>query len=64
MLNCLDASKGLDRVNHAKLFHRLSIMGVLSYPIRILGYCYASQPMAVRWSNAIIIYCIRIFHCF
>ncbi len=45
----LDASKAFDRVNHAKLFHKLSLRGV---PCRILLFWYAKQTMMVRWGDA------------
>ena len=49
----LDASKAFDRVNHTKLFQKLSLRGVPGYLIRILAYWYTNQTMMVRWGNAI-----------
>ncbi len=36
----LDACKAFDRVNHTKLFHKLSLRGVPRYLIRILVFWY------------------------
>ncbi len=48
-----DDSKTFDRINHAKLFHKLSIRGVPGYLIRILVYWYARQIITVRLGDAI-----------
>ncbi len=50
----LDDSKVFDRVNHGKLFHKLSLSTMLHYLIRILLYWYTNQimTMMVRWGDA------------
>ena len=47
----IDASKAFDRINHYKLFLKLSNCGVPSYLIRILVYWYSHQTMRVKWGN-------------
>ena len=49
----IDASKAFDRVNHEKMFLKLSRSGVPSFLIRILVYWYSHQTMRVRWGNVI-----------
>ncbi len=48
----LDASKAFDRVNHGKLFKKLS-EGVPKYIVRILSYWYAHQTMQVKWDDCV-----------
>ena len=47
----IDASKAFDRVNHGKLFLKLSKSGVPGFLIRILVYWYSHQAMRVRWGR-------------
>ncbi len=52
MFTCfIDASKAFDRVNHDKLFLKLTKGGVPSFLIRILVYWYLHQTTRVRWGN-------------
>ena len=45
-----DASKAFDRINHGKLFLKLSESGVPGFLIRILVY-YSHHTMRVSWGN-------------
>ena len=47
----IDASKAFDRVNHKKLFFKLTKSGVPGFLTRILGYWYSHQTMRVKWGN-------------
>ena len=47
----LDASKAFDRVNHSKLFKKLSDKGVPGYLIRLLVFWYENQTMSIRWGS-------------
>lgn len=49
----LDASKAFDRINHEKLFNKLSKRGVPRYLIRILIFWYLQQTMQVKWGEFI-----------
>lgn len=50
-LSFLDASKAFDRINHIKLFNKLSRRGTPPYIIRILMFWYSQQTMHVRWGD-------------
>uniref|UniRef100_A0A3P9H128 Reverse transcriptase domain-containing protein n=1 Tax=Oryzias latipes TaxID=8090 RepID=A0A3P9H128_ORYLA len=49
----LDASKAFDRVNHKKLFMKLTKRGVPKCLVRILAYWYAQQTIQVKWGNQV-----------
>lgn len=49
----IDASKAFNRVNHGKLFLKMSQRGVRQYILRILAYWYAHQVMQVKWGNSV-----------
>ena len=49
----LDASKAFDRVNHYKLFSKLSGRGVPQFLVRLLVFWYSKQTMIVSWGNAV-----------
>ena len=45
----LDASKAFDRLNHTKLFRKLSERGIPGYLLRLLVFWYSKQTMCIRW---------------
>ena len=49
----LDASKAFDRVDHVKLFEKLTKRGVPSYIVRLLIFWYTNQTMCVKWGSSI-----------
>lgn len=49
----LDASKAFDRINHCKLFNKLSERGIPGYLIRIFIFWYSCQTMQVKWGDSI-----------
>ncbi len=49
----IDASKAFDRINHEKLFLKLSARVVPKYILRILVFWYAHQTMQVKWGNVV-----------
>ena len=48
----IDASRAFDRINHEKLFIKLTQRGVPSFLVRILVYWYAHQMMRVKWGRS------------
>lgn len=48
IIGFIDASKAFARVNHHKLFEKLSQRGAPDSIIRILAYWYANQSMQVK----------------
>ena len=53
LVGFIDASRAFDRINHYKLFSKLSERGVPDSIIRILAYWYANQRMQVRWGSGV-----------
>ncbi len=49
----IDASKAFDRVNHRKLFTKMTERGVPAHIVRILAYWYARQTMQVKWGHSV-----------
>ena len=49
----LDASKAFDRVNHIKLFRKLTERGIPKWLIRLLCHWYCNQSLCVRWGSVI-----------
>ena len=49
----LDASKAFDRINHNKLFNKLTEKGVPDYIVRIIAFWYKNQNISVRWGKSI-----------
>jgi len=50
----IDASKAFDRVNHGKLFIKLSQRGVPKTIVRILAYWYSHHNMQVKWGQSVL----------
>ena len=48
----LDATKAFDRVDHSKLFEKLTNRGLPSYLIRLLIFWYVNQTMCVKWGSS------------
>ena len=53
LIGFIDASKAFDRINHHKLFLKLSQRGVPGSITRILAYWYSNQNMQVRWGSRV-----------
>ena len=49
----LDATKAFDRVNHYKLFKKLTVHHVPMCFVCLLQYWYAHQTMQVKWDNCL-----------
>ena len=49
----LDASKAFDRINHWKLFRKLSDRGMPIIVTRLLSVWYSTQCFAVKWNSVI-----------
>ena len=53
LMSFIDASRAFDRINHFKLFTKLTQRGVPGSIVRILAYWYANQTMKVKWGNSL-----------
>ncbi|XDV54494.1 hypothetical protein PO909_022775 [Leuciscus waleckii] len=53
LMSFIDASKAFDRVNHYKLFDKMSKRGVSKCIVRILSYWYANQSIAAKWGHCV-----------
>ena len=47
----LDATKAFDRINHDRLFSKLSDRGLPKYLIRVIQFWYSNQSMYVKWGS-------------
>ena len=45
----LDASNAFDRVNHATMFNKMLVRGVLKFIVKLLSHWYCNQQLFVRW---------------
>ena len=52
-ISFIDASQAFDRINHEKLFIKMTQRGVPSFLVRILVFWYAHQTMSVKWGNSV-----------
>lgn len=53
LVGITDASKAFDRINHHKLFTKLSLRGVPGTITRILAFWYANQKMQIKWGDTV-----------
>ena len=53
LMSFIDASKAFDRVNHYKLFDKMSKRGVSKCIVRILSFWYANQSMFIKWGHCV-----------
>lgn len=53
LVGFIDASKAFDRINHHKLFTKLSLRGVPGTITRILAFWYANQKMQIKWGDTV-----------
>ncbi len=66
----LDDSYAFDRVNHAKLFHKMSLKGESNYLIRVLVFCHHNQtPIVIQCGDFMLlmvldkgVYCLPFFY--
>ena len=47
----LDLSKAFDKVNHYKLFLKLTSLGIPQYIIELLVFWYSDQTFVIKWGN-------------